>query len=70
MAPFIQQLRATRSKDVVVLQIDAEAQASIADRYRLEGYPTVIFFKRGQVVGRVLGYQTYENLSGLVDRFK
>jgi thioredoxin-like negative regulator of GroEL len=54
----------------LVLQVDAEAQATIADRYRLEGYPTVIFFKRGQVVGRVLGYQTYENLSGLVDRFK
>jgi thioredoxin 1 len=70
MAPFVQQVRETRSKDVVVLQVDAEAQATIADRYRLEGYPTVIFFKRGQVVGRVLGYQTYENLSGLVDRFK
>ena len=70
MAPFVQQLRENRSKDVIVLQVDAEAQASIADRYRLEGYPTVIFFKRGQVVGRVLGYQTYENLSGFVDRFK
>lgn len=70
MAPFVQQVRETRSKDVIVLQVDAEAQASIADRYRLEGYPTVIFFKRGQVVGRVLGYQTYENLSGLIDRFK
>ncbi len=70
MAPFVQQVRETRSKDVIVLQVDAEAQAGIADRYRLEGYPTVIFFKRGQVVGRVLGYQTYENLSGLVDRFK
>ena len=70
MAPFVQQVRETRSKDVIVLQVDAEAQAGIADRYRLEGYPTVIFFKRGQVIGRVLGYQTYENLSGLVDRFK
>ena len=70
MAPFVQQVRENRSKDVLVLQVDAEAQAGIADRYRLEGYPTVIFFKRGQVVGRVLGYQTYENLSGLVDRFK
>jgi thioredoxin len=70
MAPFVQQVRENRSKDVVVLQVDAEAQATIADRYRLEGYPTVIFFKKGQVVGRVLGYQTYENLSGLVDRFK
>ena len=70
MAPFVQQIRENRASDVVVLKVDAEAQAGIADRYRLEGYPTVIFFKNGQVVGRVLGYQTYENLSGFVDRFK
>lgn len=70
MAPFVQQIRENRGKDVIVLKVDAEAQATIADRYRLEGYPTVIFFKNGQVVGRVLGYQTYENLSGFVDRFK
>jgi thioredoxin 1 len=70
MAPFVQQIRENRSKDVIVLKVDAEAQATIADRYRLEGYPTVMFFKNGQVIGRALGYQTYENLSGFVDRFK
>lgn len=70
MAPFVQQIRENRSADVVVLKVDAEAMAGIADRYRLEGYPTVIFFKNGQVIGRALGFQTYENLNGLVDRFK
>jgi thioredoxin 1 len=70
MAPFVQQICENRSKDVIVLKVDAEAQATIADRYRLEGYPTVMFFKNGQVIGRALGYQTYENLSGFVDRFK
>ncbi len=53
-----------------MLKVDAEAQATIADRYRLEGYPTVMFFKNGQVIGRALGFHTYENLSGFVDRFK
>lgn len=70
MAPFVQQISENRAKDVTVLQVDAEAMAGIADRYRLEGYPTVIFFKNGQVIGRVLGYQTYENLNGFVERFK
>lgn len=70
MAPFVQQIRENRGKDVIVLKVDAEAQATIADRYRLEGYPTVMFFKNGQVIGRALGFQTYENLSGFVDRFK
>lgn len=70
MAPFVQQIKSNRSKDVVVLQVDAESQFGISDRYRLEGYPTLIFFKRGQVIGRALGYQNYDALSTLVDRFK
>lgn len=57
MAPFVQQIRENRGKDVIVLKVDAEAQATIADRYRLEGYPTVMFFKNGQVIGRALGFQ-------------
>ncbi|MSP57495.1 MAG: thioredoxin [Flavobacteriaceae bacterium] len=70
MAPFVQQIKSNRIKDVVVLQVDAESQFGISDRYRLEGYPTLIFFKRGQVIGRALGYQNYDALSTLVDRFK
>lgn len=70
MAPFIQQIRENRSADVVVLKVDAEAQVSISDRYRLEGYPTVIFFKHGQVIGRVLGYHDYNALNGFVNKFK
>ncbi len=70
MAPFVQQIKTNRNKEVIVLQVDAESQFGISDRYRLEGYPTLIFFKRGQVIGRALGYQNYDALSSLVDRFK
>ncbi len=70
MAPFIQQIKEQHSNTVIVLKVDAEAQMNIADRYRLEGYPTVIFFKKGQVIGRSLGYTDYDGLMNLVNKFK
>ncbi len=70
MAPFIERIRNEQSKTVIVLKIDAEAQMDIADRYRLEGYPTVIFFKKGQVIGRSLGYTDYDGLMTLVNKMK
>ena len=70
MAPFIEQVREKHSDIVTVLKVDAEAQMDIADRYRLEGYPTVIFFKKGQVIGRSLGYTDFDGLMALVNKMK
>ena len=70
MDPFVKQIGADMADQVTVLQIDAEAQMDIADRYRLQGYPTLIFFKGGQVVYTSLGYQDYEGIQSLVNKYK
>jgi thioredoxin 1 len=70
MDPFVKQIAADMADQVTVLQIDAEAQMDIADRYHLQGYPTLIFFKGGQVVYTSLGYQDYEGIQTLVKRYK
>lgn len=70
MAPFVEQVKDEKKKDVTVLSIDAEVQSDISSRYRLEGYPTLIFFKKGQVVANVIGYQTKEQILEFVEKFK
>lgn len=70
MAPFVEQVKEEKKKDVTVLSIDAEEQADISSRYRLEGYPTLIFFKKGQVVANAIGYHTKEQMLELIEKFK
>lgn len=70
MAPTIQKIKEEYANVIHVLKIDAEAQADIASRYNLEGYPTVIFFKKGQIVHNALGLQTYEQLIAVVNKHK
>jgi thioredoxin len=70
MAPFVEQVKEEKKKDVTVLSIDAEEQADISSRYRLEGYPTLIFFKKGQVVANAIGYHTKEQMIELIEKFK
>ena len=69
MEPFIKQVKAENS-DINVLQVDAEAYMEISQRYNLEGYPTLIFFKGGQVVDRALGYMDKEGIMQFVNRLK
>lgn len=70
MAPFIEEIKNEQSSVVNVLKVDAEAQIDISERYKLEGYPTVIFFKKGEVIFKQLGALDKEGLMQLVNKYK
>lgn len=69
MDPFIKEVKAENS-DINVLQVNAEDYIDISQRYNLEGYPTLIFFKDGQIVDRALGYMDKEGIMNFVNRLK
>ena len=70
MAPSVIKIKNEMASTVNVMQIDAEAQADLSARYRIEAYPTLIFFKKGQVVGNVVGLQTYDQIVEVINKLK
>lgn len=70
MAPFVEQVKDEKKDVVTVLSIDAEAQPEISSRYNLEGYPTLIFFKKGQVIANAIGYHDKGQILELINKFK
>ncbi|MFM7764919.1 MAG: thioredoxin family protein [Sphingomonadales bacterium] len=70
MAPFVEQVKEEKKAVVTVLSIDAEAQPEISGRYNLEGYPTLIFFKKGQVVANAICYHDKNQILELINKFK
>ena len=70
MAPFVEQVKEEKKDVVTVLSIDAEVQPEISGRYNLEGYPTLIFFKKGQVVANAIGYHDKNQILELINKFK
>jgi thioredoxin 1 len=70
MAPFVNEIKRENSDIVNVIQIDAEKYVDIAQRYNLEGYPTLIFFKNGKIVEKMLGGLDKQQILELVNRLK
>lgn len=70
MAPFVAEIKAEKSEIVNVIKVDAEAQLDISSKYNLEGYPTIIFFKKGEVIFKQLGALDKEGLLQLVNKYK
>jgi len=70
MAPFVAEIKVEKSDVVNVIKVDAEAQLDISSKYNLEGYPTIIFFKKGEVIYKQLGELDKEGLLQLVNKYK
>lgn len=70
MAPFIAEIKAEKSEIVNVIKVDAEAQLDISSKYYLAGYPTIIFFKKGEMIFKQLGALDKEGLLQLVNKYK
>ncbi len=70
MAPDVQRLKADKSDLVNVLQVNAEAQLEVAQRYNINSYPTIMFFKKGQVINTLIGLRKYDELLAEINRLK
>jgi thioredoxin 1 len=67
IAPIIDQLAAENS-GAKVGKLDIDTNQQTAFRYGVESIPTLLLFKGGQVVERVVGGQPKSRLQAMIDR--
>ena len=67
IAPILDQL-ASENTVAKVGKLDVDANQNTAFRYGVESIPTLLVFKAGQVVERIVGGQPKSRLQALLDR--
>lgn len=68
VAPIIEELAKEYEGRAVIGKVNVDDQNEISFRYRIMSIPTIIFFKGGQVVDKVVGAKTREELAQLIDK--
>jgi thioredoxin 1 len=58
LEPGLKQVQARATAAVRILDIDAEENASLAERFEVRGVPTLILFKDGHELSRCNGFQS------------
>ncbi len=56
VAPVLEEIAKEQDGKLTVAKIDVDANPGIGPRYRVQGIPTMILFKDGKEVDRVVGY--------------
>lgn len=67
IGPIIDELAGEYADRVVIGKCDVESNEDIVAQYRVRNIPTVVFIKDGQVVDKVVGGTTKENLKAKID---
>jgi thioredoxin 1 len=69
MAPILKQAKDALGEKVTILKIDVDKNPAVSEQYRIQGVPTLILFKDGQVKWRQSGVVQANQLVQLVNQF-
>ena len=62
LAPILEELAEEKADSLTVAKVNVDDSPETAGAFSIMSIPTVILFKDGQVVDKLVGYTTKENL--------
>lgn len=55
LAPILEEVKKEFSDSLRILKIDVDKNPQVAEKYKIRGVPTMILFKKGEIVWRESG---------------
>jgi len=67
LAPMVEDLAKEYAGKLRVVKVNTDDQGALANKYGIRGIPTLVFFKNGDEVDRVVGVQARTALAARID---
>lgn len=67
MAPILKEVKAELGDRIKIIKIDVDKNQPLASRYQIRGVPTLMLFRKGEILWRQSGVVPKENILKAVE---
>ncbi len=67
LGPVIERIAGANAGRIAVGKMNVDENPATPQKYGIQGIPTVIFFKNGEVAKQLVGYQAQEKIQKVID---
>ncbi len=68
VAPIMEQLADEYAGKAIVAKVNVDEESELAGKFRVLSIPTVMLFKGGEMVEKIIGARSKEEFSGLIKK--
>ena len=69
MKPILSELKSKTGDKLIILKIDIDKSPQAAAAYKIQGVPTLILFKKGEIKWRQSGVVSLQGLAKIVQQY-
>lgn len=69
MQPVLQELKQKTGDSIIILKVDVDKNPETAAAYQIQGVPTLILFRKGQIKWRQSGVVPASQLAKIIQQF-
>lgn len=69
MHPILKQVKDVLGERIRIIKIDVDTHSALASKYQIQSVPTLMLFRKGEVLWRTSGVMQKAELLGTIDPF-